>query len=265
MIPIESKQNKKNEKNKKRWLSPSSINAYLRCPRKFFYSQIEKRPSRLNIHLIRGIAVHGAIHQFYKHRLYHSGKMPFSEFKKAVLNLFKDEWERKTRALRALNLTEEEIRFFYEDSKKMMINFIHDFIKAKGFNKDPPKMEKLLFSHAHKVLGKIDAFYTGRDPPLIVDYKTCKSKELTEEYKRQLAIYALLYQETYQQLPLVAIHYLRFPDGLVVYRISPEIIRKTKDLIRNIHKKTKSKDIRDYPCVCGWCKTSFQIKPGEGS
>ena len=50
--------------------------------------------------------------------------MPFSQLKETTIDLFRDEWQRKTRAMRALKLTDEEITFFYEDSKKMMINSI---------------------------------------------------------------------------------------------------------------------------------------------
>lgn len=255
MICIE---NKTKQQSKKRWLSPSSINKYLHCPRKFYYSQIEKRHGSLNVHLIRGIAVHSAIHQFYKQKLYKAKNILFDDLKQITIDLFKDEWERKRKALRALKLNDVEIEFFYQDSRKMMINFIYDVVKEKGFNKDPPLMEKMLFSQELKTLGRTDAIFSGRDPPLIIDYKTSKSKELTKEYKLQMAIYALLYQENYQQIPNVALHFLRFPSGFLTYQITPKLLAETRTLINDIHQKTASDNIEDYPCVCGWCETDFK-------
>ena len=38
----------------RKYHSPSSINTYLRCPRKYFYRYIRKLKDKPSIHLIRG-------------------------------------------------------------------------------------------------------------------------------------------------------------------------------------------------------------------
>ena len=48
----------------KRFHSPTSINTYLRCPRKYYLRYIKGLKSKPSIHLVRGKAVHDAIAQF---------------------------------------------------------------------------------------------------------------------------------------------------------------------------------------------------------
>ena len=188
--------------------------------------------------------------------------MDYSDLRKIVLDLFKDEWKAKQKSLLDLKLNADEIDFYYEDSCKMMLNFLHDFIKDNGFEKPEPTLEKTLFSKKYLLLGRIDAIHTSnhnKDPPLLVDFKTCKSKELSAEYKRQLGIYALLYKEKHNVNPTVGIHFLRFQDGFEKYKITDAILENTEALVIDVHEKTQSEHIEDYPCVCGWCDKNFNF------
>ena len=161
------------------------------------------------------------------------------------------------KSLLELKLTEDDLDFFVNDSKKMMLNFLHDFIHARGFEQPDPVIEKTLFSHKHLLLGRIDAIHSGRGPPLIIDFKTCKSRELTDDYRRQLAIYSILYEGHFREKPLLAIQYLKFRNGLETYQISDQYIDEIKALVADIHAKIQSTDINDYPCTCGWCEKNF--------
>ena len=49
----------------KRVESPSSINTFKQCKRKYYYSYIEKLPSVPSIHLVRGNIAHSALEDFY--------------------------------------------------------------------------------------------------------------------------------------------------------------------------------------------------------
>lgn len=260
MIYIGVKPCTKKAETKKRWLSPSSINAYLRCPRNFYYSKIAKLKQKPSIHLIRGIAVHNAIEKFYKHKINQCGEMEYSSLRRIVIELIRDEWLVQKESIRRLDLKNDELCFFIRESKDMMLNFLHDFIKDKGFENKAPVIEKTLFSKNRMLLGRIDAIYNSRGPPLLVDYKTCKSKEVSDDYKRQLGIYALLYEEHFHTRAKVAIHFLKFQDGLKQFAVSDDFIEKTKKLVEDIHQKTQSDDIDDYPCTCGWCEKNFEIK-----
>ena len=185
--------------------------------------------------------------------------MDYSDTRRIVIDLLKDEWLNQKNSLPELKLKTDEIEFFYQESCNMILNFLHDFLKDGGFEKPAPIIEKTLFSRKHMLLGRIDAIHNNKDPPLVVDFKTCKSKEMLDDYKRQLAIYALLYKEHFNKNPTVGIHFLKFKDGLKKFKISDQALSNTKDLIKRIHQKTRSTDIRDYPCKCGWCKKNFAI------
>lgn len=206
---------------------------------------------------MRGIAVHSAIGQFYKHRLHRCSNIDLTELKETVIDLFRDEWARYKKGALELKLTQEELDFFAYGSQKMMVNFLYDFIKDHGFEAPKPTLEKTLFCKKYLLLGRIDAIHNSRDPPLIVDYKTCKSKELTDDYKRQLAIYTLLYQENFKTKPNVGIHFVKFANGLKTYTVSDAYLDKIKELILEIHDKTESENIEDYPCKCGWCNKNY--------
>lgn len=113
-------------------------------------------------------------------------------------------------------------------------------------------------------MGRIDAMYNNRSPPLLIDYKTCSSKTLTDDYKRQLAIYAILYKEKHHILPEVGIHFLKFKDGIEKFIISEKDLQEITETIQQIHQATRSENIDDYPCTCGWCEKNFEKENGKG-
>ena len=45
--------------------SPSSINTFRQCKRKYYYQYIEKLPTKGSIHLVRGNIVHSTLEDFY--------------------------------------------------------------------------------------------------------------------------------------------------------------------------------------------------------
>ena len=49
----------------KRIESPSSINTFKQCPRKYFYQYIQELPVLSNIHQVRGSIAHSTLEKFY--------------------------------------------------------------------------------------------------------------------------------------------------------------------------------------------------------
>jgi len=190
--------------------------------------------------------------------------MDYSDLRRITIDLLRDEWANQQQAISQLDLTRDEVAFYYEESTRMILNFLHDFLHERGFEKPTPILEKTIFSHPHGLLGRIDIIYNQRSPPLLVDFKTCKSKELTEDYKRQLAIYALLHKQAYDTIPRLGIHFLKFRPGLQTFTITPVEIKKIEDLLRTIHQRTQSEAITDYPCTCGWCHKNFETDKDHG-
>ena len=134
-----------------------------------------------------------------------------------------------------------------------MINFLGDFICSHGFDKPDPLVEKTLFSHKYGLLARLDKIENARSPPVITDFKSSKSKEVTGEIKRQMGICSILYEEVYKKRPDLVVHFLNFRDGKVKVDISGDYKRYLREQIANVRHKIQSNDILDYPCTCGRC------------
>ncbi len=250
---------------KKRWLSPSSINTYIRCPHKFYLQYVKKLKTKPNIHLIRGSIVHKTVERFFREGYSKISEYGYyDEYRKVIIELFNDEWSSKRTQLLNLNLKDQDLAFYYNDSKKMLINFIQDYLKNPALHQNSPLLEQTIFSKKYQLMGRIDAVYCAKDPPVLIDYKTCKSIDPSnKDYKRQMAIYSILYQDKYNVKPSTAIHYFKFLDGLRTVNVSDNDIEELKNTIIKIHHETLSTDEKDYPCRCGgWCNKDF-TKPKQ--
>jgi ATP-dependent helicase/DNAse subunit B len=244
---------------KKRWLSPSSINTYMRCPHKFFLQYVKRMKSKLNIHLLRGGIVHKTLERFFREG--YTDASHYDTLRAHILTIFNEEWKGKKDQLIGLKLEDTDLAFYYQDSQKMVINWLHDWLRSEVSENTKSSLEESIFNKKWMLCGRIDRIIRNRSPPLVIDYKTCKSIDTSsEEYRRQMAIYHLLYNEKYLVKPDTAIHFLKFPNGLRNLNPTPEEIEDIKRLILEIHDKTRSTDPEDYPCTCGgWCKKEFGI------
>jgi len=108
-------------------------------------------------------------------------------------------------------------------------------------------------------MGIVDVIKENGNSIEIIDYKTSKNAVLTGEYKLQLAIYALLYEENFNKFPdKVGIHFLKFKDGIRMFNVDENLINLAKRESKLIHVNTVSDDPADYPCTCGgWCERDF--------
>lgn len=234
----------------------------MECPRKYFLKKNAYGNFKPSIHLIRGRAVHRTIELFYKldiHRCVHFDPV---DFKRILQDLFILEWKEQEKNLKKLDLTNTELEFFFHDALKMIDNFTTHFYSNKGMEMPSPVIERQLASKSLMLRGRVDAIHFNQKvevPPLIVDFKTSKSKVITQDHKRQLLIYALLYFENYRIIPDLAIHFLNFKDGVVELKVRPEDLIHVKNLVRDIHDKILSGDMSEYPCTCGKCRREFQL------
>ena len=89
--------------------SPSSINTYKQCPRKYYYQYILGLPSVASIHLVRGRAVHEALEAFFKLDIDRINKESWEEELRIVLlDLFDKTWASKQDKLDELDISYEE-------------------------------------------------------------------------------------------------------------------------------------------------------------
>lgn len=248
--------------------SPSSINMYNQCPRKYFYQYILKLPTIQNIHQIRGKIVHSALEKFFKIDISTMSEEHY-EFELNVLlqGIFQKEWGFSRGELLNLDLTEKHLEFYFEESKEMLNSWFESFmnrIKLKqnnsltfkeAFNLLKPETEVYLESPFHLVRGYIDAIHDVNGEVSLMDYKTSKNDQITDEYRLQLAIYALLYYEKYKKYPdLVGVDFLK--HGPKYLKVDKELLSLAEKECKLIQENTVSEDIKDYSMkTSGLCKS----------
>jgi len=244
-------------KIKKRILSPTAINTYLACPKKFYLRYIKRLKTRPSIHLIRGQIVHKTIHEFHKNYSSIQPGAPAEELRQQLLELFNKYWQTASDSLNNLALTAEQLDHYHDDSEVMLLNFSHWFCKN---NRPLPDLtEARILSDNLKLLGIIDAVFEKTDNVILVDYKTSKYAQITDDIVRQATLYSLLYQDRFKKVPdTVEIHFLKEPGDPKPIHINDSVLKYGKNLIRFIRDKTLSEAETNYPCTCGgYCERDF--------
>jgi len=237
-------------------LSPTSINTYLRCPRKYYLKYIKGLKEKPSIYLIRGKTVHDTIVRFHK---MDSKNLPdFGKMRADILSIFNETWMEQEEGIRKLRLPEGMLNEFYQESEEMLTGWLKSRIKAVKEGQSKPETEVKLFSDIHRVMGIIDAIHCNNGKVSLTDYKTSKKDTLTQDIKVQMAIYALLYHDNYGLLPdKIIIHFLKH-KAEVPFKVDNKFTDYAIELCKEIHKKTSSNNEQDYPCQCGgWCEKDF--------
>jgi len=217
-----------------------------------------KLKSKPNIHFVRGRVGHKPLEKFFKLQLYTKSGDNYSDVKNALLNLFERIWSEHNDEIESFNLPKQTVDDYHTDLRNMMINWLTLFMKENP--KDIfPQTEVKLFSKKYKVWGVFDIIKNWFGLSLILDYKISKSMEIDDEQKLQLAIYSLIqYDKTGNLDHRVGIHFLKFLDGIKIFKPTMKSIQYAIDKINIVRAGTTSRNIEDYPCTCGgWCTEDF--------
>lgn len=243
----------------KRLQSPSSINTFKQCPRKYFYQYKLKYPTKENIHCIRGNIVHEALEKFYGVNLesinHETYKQELSFYLKS---LFDACWKSASTRLHKVGLSDDQLTFYYTESVQMLANWInHLFIDIDkemannitfpvAFRKLAPiAMEKEYRDSELMVRGFIDVVHQEDQDIILMDYKTSKSDEFKPEYMLQLGIYAVLYEKQHGKYPTkVGLWLLKHKP--VTIKVTPQLVKDALFEIEQIHFATESDQISDY-------------------
>ena len=248
--------------------SPSSINTYNSCKRKYFYSYKLNLPRRDSISTLTGKAVHDALENFFKIDTTNIDKSNYEVIlKHHLLNLFNSSWTKALPSLIKLENDKETIRQHYHDSLYMLQNFIQDFLSTissiingnsfqEVFNKLKPQTELYLYSEKHGVHGYLDAVLEINGEIYILDYKTSSRDDFSDDYKLQLGIYSLMFNEKFGKLPnKVGLHFLRHGTKKYI-DVNEELLERAKQECELIKVNTISDDIKDYDKnpgpLCKW-------------
>ena len=129
----------------------------------------------------------------------------------------------------------------------------------EAFKKLTPVREKEYLDWDFYVKGFIDAVENVDGKIRLMDYKTSKRAKLSDEYKLQLAIYAMLYELEHKEKPHeVGIYFLKFKGGEAeqVLPVDEELIKHAKFKVEQIHASTTTDNIGDFPLnktpLCKW-------------
>ncbi|MFQ5474964.1 MAG: RecB family exonuclease [Candidatus Nanoarchaeia archaeon] len=253
----------------KRVQSPSSINTFKQCPRRYYYQYIKKLPTYPNIYTVRGNIVHSALERFFE---INPDTIDPSDFKPELAsylsNLFEAFWRKRDSELNRYTKSPDQKKIFYDESRMMLGNWLNSFFDrlkeemndlsfAEAFDKiKPVKVEVEYRSEKHSVRGFIDVIEENDGEIKLVDYKTSKvKKRISKEYKLQLSIYALLYKEKHGVLPSkVSIWFLRGSEEILP--VDEQMVKDAAFEIEQIHFATESSAISDYKTnitpLCKW-------------
>ncbi|MFW6230445.1 MAG: RecB family exonuclease [Nanoarchaeota archaeon] len=253
--------------NPTRVQSASSINMYKQCPRKYFYRYIAKLPTKPSIHTTRGTIVHSVLEDFYDTE-FTDGVPVGDKLIAQSMQLLDKHWTAKDQELKSLGLNKHELQNFYEESKIMVHSWVFQFLHKlsaharehegdllRAFDDMKPIREGKYVSDSYSVMGFIDAIETHTGKIRLMDYKTSKKDQITEEYRLQLGLYSLLYHDKHRTMPdEVGLYLLK--HGERVLPVTQELIDLAKFEVEMIHMNTQSKNIRDYPKhvspLCKW-------------
>jgi ATP-dependent helicase/DNAse subunit B len=254
----------------KRLQSPSSINTFKQCPRKYFYQYKLKYPTKDNIHCARGNIVHEALEKFFGIDMGSIDKSKYKqEFSFYLKNLFDACWKNSAKRLQKTGLADDQLSFYYNDSTQMLANWLNHFFDdldkemsdnvslTAAFDKlKPIALEQEFRDPDLMVRGFIDVIHQEDQDIIVLDYKTSKKDDMKPEYILQLGIYALLYEKKHGKYPKkVGIWFLK--HKLTTIDVTPKLIKDALFEIEQVHFATESDSIADYrKQVSGLCKYS---------
>lgn len=209
-----------------------------------------------------GSIVHKTLEEFFKVNPHFINKELYrDELRFILLDIFNTNWKKKFDRINELCSNPYRVSHYYSECVFMVDSWVGNFFKEldskmehtgfiDAFKQIVPKTEAEFRSEEFGVRGFIDAIYDSAEEIRIIDYKTSNKREITPEYKLQLAIYALLYQEKHGKMPgKVGINFLK--HGIQYIDVDDELLNLAKSEVEVMHINTMEGGIESY-----------QMKPG---
>lgn len=196
------------------YISYSQIRTYQTCPKKYYYSYIEKRRSPINEKIFLGVVFHSVVEFFLNEKI--CGREPDRE---ALIERFKTRFEKDQH--------DQEINWTAAvgETRKRGVAFIHYFLKEIAPELKPMMVEKELSVDIPELgiplKGVLDLVETDFS---ISDFKTTTakwSKTRIHDAYLQMQIYRFLFEKSFGNV----IGHLRFR---ILYAKNPTSIKDQK-------------------------------------
>lgn len=223
-------------------------------------------PTRPSIHLVRGSVAHTVLEHFFSLMPDLMGEDYKTELQKFILALLEKSWKKAN--FSNLGMPHEEIEHYYKETQMMILNWLNQFTNklsslisqglsfSSAFEKLKPQTEIKYMNTEFNVMGYIDAIEEDNGKIRLMDYKTSKTAYMSDAYKLQLGIYALMYQKKHGKSPdQVGIYFLKHDE--MVIDVDDDLILDAKFQIEQIHQETGEKNsLEEYPKkespLCKW-------------
>ncbi len=185
-------------------ISPSKLNTYLECPRRYWWQYINPETKRLNIikpYFTMGDHVHNTLKYFFN--------LPQEKrLKPILLGILKFQWDKRNG--RAGGFWTPEIELEYKERAQLMLSAFFD---REDMTIEPVwASDQLIRTPVSEFLnfcGKIDRVDATPDGLHIIDYKTSR-EEREDEW--QLPMYAVMAKRHFQQ-PIAQLSYVFLETG----------------------------------------------------
>ena len=185
-------------------LTPTKLNSYLRCKRKFLYSNLLLLPGRKRQSLVFGNCAHKALEETYRVYKKEGGFPSFSFFKKVFENELKFQGVNKTIETWCLAKLGELAKWFERVRANPVIPIDLEkkkIITLKGGIVFSGKYDKVEFEDKKEGLVRIIDYKSGKPDDHIkrLENKSDLMSEDCDDYLRQLVAYKMLYEkDTYE-------------------------------------------------------------------
>lgn len=221
--------------------SPSRLNVFQTCARRYYYQYVIKVPTRRQAEQSVGISLHGALEEVQQ-----AGGLAVTGMEGA-LALLLERWESEGFADPA------EEAAARAQAQKLLTAYLERYGEGPG---KPVLVEAKLQGEFEGVpfLGIVDRVDQLPDGSFeLIDYKSGRQKALTPATRQQLAIYRHLVKEKLGSYPAqVAIHHLS-ANTRVAVDLSPGewegVLKEAAESARAIESEE-----RYDPCVGSWCR-----------